>query len=260
MTILKDKVAFISGGAEGIGRAVVERFIKEGAKVAVLDLNQEKLAQLQARYPDEICSVCGDVTNYSDNHKVVELAVERFGKLDIFVGNAALFDFFAPLSRIAPEKLEASFNKLFQVNVLGYMNGVKAAMDQLKQNHGSIVLTVSNSGFYPGGGGVLYVTSKHAVVGLIKQLAYELAPEIRVNGVSPGATDTEMKSVEGISSKARPLNHIPDFNENAANAVPLKKIASPEDHTALYVLLAANEQSPMTTGTVIHSDGGWIAR
>ena len=69
-----------------------------------------------------------------------------------------------------------------------------------------------------------------------------------------------MKSVEGISSKARPLNHIPDFNENAANAVPLKKIASPEDHTALYVLLAANEQSPMTTGTVIHSDGGWIAR
>lgn len=260
MAILKDKVAFISGGADGIGRAVVERFISEGAKVVVLDLNQEKLELLQARYPDDLCFLCGDVTIYEDNQKIVELAIKRFGKLDIFVGNAALFDFFAPLSRIAPSKLEANFNKLFQVNVLGYMNGVKAAMDQLKQNRGSIVLTVSNSGFYPGGGGVLYVTSKHAVVGLIKQLAYELAPEVRVNGVSPGATDTEMKSVEGISSKSRPLNQIPNFNENAANAVPLKRIASPEDHASLYVLLASNEQSPMTTGTVIHSDGGWIAR
>ncbi|MBR9867668.1 MAG: 3-(cis-5,6-dihydroxycyclohexa-1,3-dien-1-yl)propanoate dehydrogenase [Oceanospirillales bacterium] len=260
MTTLKDKVAFVSGGADGIGRAVVERFISEGAKVAVLDLNQEKLDALQALYPEDLCHVCGDVTDYDNNQKIVDLAVERFGKLDVFVGNAALFDFFAPLSRIAPEKLEASFNKLFQVNVLGYMNGVKAAMEQLKQNRGGVVLTVSNSGFYPGGGGVLYVTSKHAVVGLIKQLAYELAPEIRVNGVSPGATDTEMKSVEGISSKSRPLNQIPNFNENAANAVPLKRIARPEDHASLYVLLASNEQSPMTTGTVIHSDGGWIAR
>lgn len=260
MSALESKVAFISGGADGIGLAVVERFIQEGACVAVLDMNQEKLELLQAQYPDQICTVCGDVTSYEDNQKAVELALQRFGQLDTFVGNAAIFDYFAPLSRIQPEQLASSFDRLFRVNVLGYMNGVKASLDALKASQGNIVLTVSNSGFYPGGGGVLYVTSKHAVVGLIKQLAYELAPEIRVNGVSPGATDTAMKSVEGVSRKSQPLNHIEGFHEKAAQAVPLKRIAAPADHASLYVLLASNEQSPMTTGCVIHSDGGWIAR
>lgn len=260
MKTLESKVALVSGGADGIGRAVVERYIAEGAKVAVFDINAEKLESLQAAYPDELIAVHGDVTRYEDNERAVAEAVAAFGKLDIFVGNAALFDYFVPLRKIAPEQLEESFDKLFHVNVMGYMNGVRAAMAELKQSKGAVVLTVSNSGFYPGGGGVLYVTAKHAVVGLIKQLAYEMAPDVRVNGVSPGATDTEMKSVEGISDRAQPLNHIQGFRDNAANAVPLKRIASPADHTAFYVVLASNEQSPMTTGCVIHSDGGWVAR
>ncbi|KAA0873988.1 3-(cis-5,6-dihydroxycyclohexa-1,3-dien-1-yl)propanoate dehydrogenase [Nitrincola tapanii] len=260
MKTLENKVVFISGGADGIGRAVVERFLAEGACVTVLDLNQEKLEALQAQYPETVRTLCGDVTSYADNAQAVALTLDAFGRLDSFVGNAAVFDYFAPLSRLKPENLAESFDKLFHVNVLGYLNGVKASLEALKASQGNIILTVSNSGFYPGGGGVLYVTSKHAVVGLIKQLAYELAPEIRVNGVSPGATDTEMKSVEGVSSKAQPLNHIQGFHEKAADAVPLKRIAKASDHAALYVLLASNEQSPMTTGCVIHSDGGWVAR
>ncbi|TCK04288.1 3-(cis-5,6-dihydroxycyclohexa-1,3-dien-1-yl)propanoate dehydrogenase [Marinobacterium mangrovicola] len=260
MKTLESKVALVSGGADGIGRAVVERYIAEGAKVAVFDINAEKLESLKAAYPDELITVHGDVTRYEDNERAVAETVAAFGKLDIFVGNAALFDYFVPLRKIAPEQLEESFDKLFHVNVMGYMNGVRAAMAELKKSKGAVVLTVSNSGFYPGGGGILYVTAKHAVVGLIKQLAYEMAPDVRVNGVSPGATDTEMKSVDGISDRAQPLNHIQGFRDNAANAVPLKRIASPADHTAFYVVLASNEQSPMTTGCVIHSDGGWVAR
>ncbi|MBV1788639.1 3-(cis-5,6-dihydroxycyclohexa-1,3-dien-1-yl)propanoate dehydrogenase [Marinobacterium sp. D7] len=260
MKTLESKVALVSGGAEGIGRAVVERYIREGARVAVLDINEPKLQALKRDYPDQLIIVHGDVTCYEDNARAVADTVAAFGKLDIFVGNAALFDYFVPLCKIAPEKLEASFDRLFHVNLLGYLNGVRAAMEELKRNRGAVVLTVSNSGFYPGGGGILYVTSKHAVVGMIKQLAYEMAPEVRVNGVSPGATDTEMKSVEGLTDRAQPLNHINGFSENAANAVPLKRIAAPEDHTAFYVVLASNEQSPMTTGCVIHSDGGWVAR
>lgn len=260
MGMLESKVALVSGGADGIGRAVVERYIREGAKVAVLDINESKLQSLKQAYPDDVITVHGDVTCYDDSARAVADTVAVFGKLDIFVGNAALFDYFVPLRKLAPEQLEQSFDKLFHVNVLGYMNGVRAAMAELKRNRGAVVLTVSNSGFYPGGGGILYVTAKHAVVGLIKQLAYEMAPDVRVNGVSPGATDTEMKSVEGISERAQPLNHINGFHDNAAGAVPLKRIAAPEDHTAFYVVLASNEQSPMTTGCVIHSDGGWVAR
>lgn len=260
MKTLESKVALVSGGADGIGRAVVERYIHEGAKVAVFDINESKLQSLKEAYPDDVIAIHGDVTLHEDNTRAVADTVAAFGKLDIFVGNAALFDYFVPLRKIAPEQMESSFNKLFHVNVMGYMNGVRAAMEELKRNKGSVILTVSNSGFYPGGGGILYVTAKHAVVGLIKQLAYEMAPDVRVNGVSPGATDTEMKSVEGISERAQPLNHIKGFHDNAANAVPLKRIASPADHTAFYVVLASNEQSPMTTGCVIHSDGGWVAR
>lgn len=260
MTTLESKVALVSGGADGIGRAVVERYLAEGAKVAVFDINADKLDALERDFPEDLITVQGDVTKFEDNAKAVADTVAAFGKLDIFVGNAALFDYFVPLRKIAPESLADSFDKLFHVNVMGYLNGVRAAQEELKKNRGSIILTVSNSGFYPGGGGILYVTSKHAVVGMIKQLAYELSPDVRVNGVSPGATDTEMKSVEGISGRAQPLNHIDGFHENAAQAVPLKRIASPADHTAFYVVLASNEQSPMTTGCVIHSDGGWVAR
>ncbi len=260
MSMLKSKVALVSGGADGIGRAVVERYILEGARVAVFDINQSKLETLQQSYPDQLITVHGDVACYEDNVRAVTETVTAFGKLDIFVGNAALFDYFVPLRKLESQQLAESFDKLFHVNVLGYMNGVRAAMAELKRNKGAIILTVSNSGFYPGGGGILYVTAKHAVVGLIKQLAYEMAPDVRVNGVSPGATDTEMKSVEGVSDRAQPLNHINGFSENAANAVPLKRIAAPQDHTAFYVVLASGEQSPMTTGCVIHSDGGWVAR
>lgn len=259
MTMLESKVALVSGGADGIGRAVVERYLREGAQVAVFDIAEEKLAELRSRYPARLVTVQGDVTRYEDNARAVAETVAAFGKLDIFVGNAALFDYFVPLRKMAPEQLEANFDKLFHVNVMGYLNGVRAAQEELKKSGGSVILTVSNSGFYPGGGGILYVTSKHAVVGMIKQLAYEMAPEVRVNGVSPGATDTAMKSVEGISGRAQPLNQIQGFHDNAANAVPLKRIAAPEDHTAFYVVLGS-DQSPMTTGCVIHSDGGWVAR
>lgn len=259
MKTLESKVALVSGGADGIGRAVVKRYLAEGAQVAVFDINQGKLDALKQEH-EELVVVQGDVTAHEDNVRAVRETVAGFGRLDIFVGNAALFDYFVPLRKIAPESMAESFDRLFHVNVMGYLNGVRAAQEELKKSQGCVVLTVSNSGFYPGGGGILYVTSKHAVVGMIKQLAYEMAPDVRVNGVSPGATDTEMKSVEGISERAQPLNHIRGFHENAANAVPLKKMAAPADHAALYVVLGSNEQSPMTTGTIIHSDGGWIAR
>lgn len=259
MKALESKVALVSGGAEGIGRAVVERYISEGAKVAVLDINSIALKALKESYP-EVVTVQGDVTKSDDNAKAVTATLTAFGRLDILVCNAAVFDYFTPLRKVKPEALKDHFDRLFHINVLGYLNGIHAASEALKESHGCVVLTVSNSGFYPGGGGVLYVASKHAVVGIIKQLAKEMAPEIRVNGVSPGATDTEMKSIDGISNKSQPLNHINGFHQNAAEAVPLKRIAIPSDHAALYVVLGSSELSPMTTGCVIHSDGGWIAR
>ncbi|MCI1740475.1 MAG: SDR family oxidoreductase [Pseudomonas veronii] len=136
-----------------------------------------------------------------------------------------------------PEEFEGAFPKLFATNVQGYLLGAQASIEALRETRGSMIFTLSNSAFYAGGGGILYVTAKHALVGMIRQLAYELAPEIRVNGVAPGATNTPMKSLEGLNSRSVPLNQIPGFEAGAAQAVPLQRIAEPEDHTGHYVLL-----------------------
>jgi NAD(P)-dependent dehydrogenase (short-subunit alcohol dehydrogenase family) len=257
MKLMQSKVVLVTGGADGIGRGIVEKMVAEGASLAVMDINSDKLEALKNEVSADILTLTGDVSSYRDNCQLVAAAVERFGRVDSFIGNAALFDYFTPVHKLDGDTLDNTFDRIFHVNVLGYINGVKAARDELRKTAGSVVLTVSNSGFYPGGGGVLYVASKHAVVGVIKQLAHELAPDIRVNGVSPGATDTAMASVEGVSSRAQPLNSIQGFHETAAASVPLKKIAKAADHAHLYVVLASNELSPHTTGNIIHSDGGW---
>lgn len=260
MKLMQSKVVLITGGADGIGRGVVEYMFEQGANVAVMDINADKLAALRSEISEDILTLQGDVASFADNQRMVTATVEHFGKIDSFIGNAALFDYFTPLHKLDGDSLSETFDKLFHVNVLGYINGVKATAPELKKTSGSVVLTVSNSGFYAGGGGVLYVASKHAVVGIIKQLGHELAPEIRVNGVSPGATDTAMASVSGVSDRAQPLNSIKGFRENAANAVPLNRIASPKDHAHLYLVLSSNELSPLTTGNIIHSDGGWAVK
>ena len=257
---LEGQVALVTGGTGGIGSAIVRRFVEEGARVAVMGRDKEQLSAMRAELGDAIITVAGDVSRLDDNQRAVADTLEAFGQLDTFVGNAAVFDYFTRLDRIAPENLESSFQKLFAVNVQGYLMGARCSTEALKKSRGSMIFTLSNSAFYAGGGGILYVASKHALVGVIRQLAYELAPDIRVNGVAPGATTTAMKSLDGLHPRSVPLNQIAGFEDAAAQAVPLQRIAAPEDHAGHYVLLASYKNSSQTTGHIIHSDGGWEVR
>lgn len=257
---LEGQVALVTGGTGGIGNAVVRRYVEEGARVAVMARDPVQLKTLQDELGDRVITVVGDVTRHADNQSAVAATLEAFGKLDTFVGNAAVFDYFTRLDRIAPDELESAFQKLFAVNVQGYLLGARCCTEALRESGGSMIFTLSNSAFYAGGGGILYVTSKHALVGMIRQLAFELAPDIRVNGVAPGATNTPMKSLDGLNKRSVPLNQIPGFEDNAAASVPLQRIAEPEDHAGHYVLLASRRDSALTTGHIIHSDGGWEVR
>ncbi|MRE27212.1 SDR family NAD(P)-dependent oxidoreductase, partial [Klebsiella quasipneumoniae] len=101
------------------------------------------------------------------------------------IGNAGIWDHNASLVNTPAETLETGFHELFNVNVLGYLLGAKACAPALIASEGSMIFTLSNAAWYPGGGGPLYTASKHAATGLIRQLAYELAPKVRVNGVGP---------------------------------------------------------------------------
>ena len=175
----------VTGGAAGIGRAIVEQFVAEGARVVVLDVSAPGLATLEGELDAELLTLAGDVRDPAANAKAVRRAVEAFGGLDIFVGNAAVFDGFVVATELEPDLLRAAALELLEINVVGYLLGAQASADELARRRGSLIFTVSNAAFAAGGGGALYTASKHAVLGLVRQLAYELAPEVQVTGSRP---------------------------------------------------------------------------
>src|SRR5580693_9471869 len=252
---LENKVALITGGASGLGRAIVERFIEEGANVGVLDRARERSTDLAKQFGDRVEAVVGDVTVLADNHRAVAETVRRFGRLDCFVGNAGIWDFNMSLVDLPEDRIGQAFDELFAVNVKGYLLGAKAAYRELAKARGCIIYTVSNAGFYPCGGGPLYTASKHAVVGLIRQLAYELAPRIRVNGVAPGAIPTDLRGPHSLQMAERSIAALP-LREMVERGLPLGKLPEPRDYTGSYVLLASAENSSTATGGVILCEGG----
>lgn len=150
---LDGRVALVTGGGSGIGLAVVERFLAEGAQVAVLDRSKDNIEELKYRHPGMVALV-GDVTVFGDNQQAVATTVSAFGKLDVFVGNAGIFDYFAPLLSLSGEKLGEAFDELFAVNVKAYLFGARAAIPELlKANDPCMIFTVSTSGFYTSTGG-----------------------------------------------------------------------------------------------------------
>lgn len=249
------QVALVTGGGSGLGRALVERFVNEGARVGVLELNPVKSKELAEALGDSVMVTEGSATSWEDNTRAVSDTLSAFGRLDTFVGNAGLWDFGTPLEALPAETMPEAFNELFELNVLGYLLGAKAAIEPLRRSQGSILFTVSNAGFYPGGGGPLYTASKHAVMGLVKQLAYELAPEIRVNGVAPGGMSTDLRGPAALGLADTSFGTMP-VDQLITRLGPLEKPISAADYAGTYVLLASRANGGSTTGSVHNCDGG----
>lgn len=256
---LDDTVALVTGGGSGLGRAIVERYVAEGARVGVLELDSRKAADLRAAFGDDVHVTEGDATSYADNRRAVDETVERFGRLDVFVGNAAVWDFAASIDQLPVDAIDDAFDELFRLNVKGYLLGAKASLDALRATRGSIIFSVSNAGFWPGGGGPLYVSSKHAVMGLVKQLAYELAPDIRVNGVAPGGMATDLRGPRALGLDQTSWGSYP-VDRIIEQLSPLGRAISPADYTGHYVLLASRANSATVTGSVHNCDGGMGVR
>jgi NAD(P)-dependent dehydrogenase (short-subunit alcohol dehydrogenase family) len=251
---LDGQVALVTGGGSGLGRALVERFVAEGARVGVLELNPTKAKALAGELGNVVAVTEGSATSWEDNTRAVADTLSAFGRLDTFVGNAGLWDFGTSLQALPAEALARAFSQLFELNVLGYLLGAKAAIEPLRESRGSIIFTVSNAGFYPGGGGPLYTASKHAVMGLVKQLAYELAPEIRVNGVAPGGMPTDLRGPTALGLADTSFGSMP-VDLLVSRLGPLEKPISAADYAGTYVLLASRDGAS-TTGSVHNCDGG----
>lgn len=256
---LSDQCVLITGGASGLGEALVARFLAEGARVGVLDRSATGCEALQARHGDRVVCTVGDVRAYHDNARAVQACLDRFGKLDAAIGNAGIWDYSVPLVDLAPEQLSEGFDELFQINVLGYLMLAKAALKPLVQSRGSLTFTVSNAGFLPAGGGVLYTATKHAVVGLIRQLAYEFAPYVRVNGVAPGAIATQLSGPQSLGMQDRTFPGR-KMQDRAQQFVPIGRMPSPAEYAGAYVLFASREDNVPATGAVLNHDGGFGIR
>ena len=254
---LEGQVALVTGGGSGLGRAVVERFIREGARVGVLDKSAEKLDKLKTDFSrKELVTVKGDVTSPASNTKAVEATLKAFGSLDTLVANAGIWDYSIPLAHLPIDMVPEVFDEVFSVNVKGYLLATKAALRALVDAKGSVIYTASNAAFDPGGGGVHYTASKHAVAGLVTQLAYELAPKVRVNAVAPGGCASDLRGPKCLGFDRVALGGVPGIDELVKTVTPLQFLPAAEDYAGMYVLLASRENSRTITGTILRGDGG----
>lgn len=258
---LEGSTALITGGGSGIGRAVAERFLAEGARVAIFGRGQEKLDEVVAESsdPDRMLAVAGDVRSSEDLHAAVETVVSTFGGLDVLVPNAGIWDYNRSITRLDGAELAEAFDELFAINVKGYLLTVEAAWRELVRSRGQIVMTLSNASFYPAGGGPVYTASKHADRGLVTQFAYELAPRVRVNGVAVGGMNTDLRGPSSIGLQERKISDSFARSSLTGNnpLIPLHDASvEPEDFTGPYVLLASRANSGNVTGQIIEADGG----
>lgn len=252
---LDGRRALVVGAGSGIGRAVVDAFRAEGARVAVLERDADKCAALRTELPDVPVAV-GDATGRAANDEAVAATVDAFGGLDVLVNCVGIFDFYRGIAELDPDLIDGAFDEMFRTNVKSHLHSVRAALPALRESRGSVLLTESTSAYYPGRGGVLYVASKFAVRGLVTALAHELAPEIRVNGIAPGGTlNTDLRGLDSLGLGDRRLDDTPGREDELAARVPLQVALSGADHAWSYVFLAS-ERSRGITGGVVHPDGG----
>jgi NAD(P)-dependent dehydrogenase (short-subunit alcohol dehydrogenase family) len=253
---LTGRKALVVGAGSGIGRAVVDAFLAEGAQVAVLERDPDKCRALETALPGVPVTV-GDATTQEANDQAVATAVAAFGGLDVLVNCVGVFDFYRSIVDLDADVLDTAFDEIFRTNVLSHLHSVKAALPHLQASgHGAVLLTESTSSYYPGRGGVLYLATKFAVRGLVTALAHDLAPEVRVNAVAPGGTlGTDLRGLPSLGTAERSLGDTPGRAEELASRVPLQVALSAEDHAWSYVFLASDRSRGITGGS-LHPDGG----
>lgn len=246
--MLKNKVAVITGGTRGIGYAIAETFLKNGAKVAVLGSRQETVDKalngLKAINPDyEVIGFCPNLSEFSAVEACFNKIKEAFGKIDILVNNAGI-SAREPIEQYDPE----AFKNIMDLNVTAVFNGSKAVVPIMKEiGGGSIINTSSMVSKFGQQSGVGYPTSKFAVNGLTQSLARELGKyNIRVNAVAPGVTRTDMVAALPEEMVAR-----------VAAGIPMGRVGEPEEVANAFLFLASDMAS-YVSGTVLYVDGATI--
>ncbi len=244
MGILDGKVAIVTGGARGIGAKVAERFAEQGARVAVVDIDQsaaEQLVSALAEKGTDAAAYGVDVSNTDAVKDLVTEVVKRFGRVDILVNNAGI-----TRDGLLLTMTERDWDAVIAVNLKSVFNFTKAiARPMIKQKNGSIINISSVVGLFGNAGQINYSASKAGVIGATKSAAKELASRnIRVNAIAPGYIQTAM--TDKLDEKARTM---------LLDLIPAKTLGQPSD-VANAALFLASDWASYITGEVLRVDGG----
>ncbi len=249
MSNFKDKVVLITGGSGAIGSTTAKKFLDKGAKVVLVDINADTLKktseELNSSY---LAYITADVTKSADVKKYVDFTVDKFGKIDVFFNNAGIEGIVKPIT----EYPEEDFDKLMDINVKGVWLGMKYVLPQMNDG-GKIINTSSVAGLMGTENMTAYVTSKHAVIGMTKSVALEVAPRgIQVNTIHPAPVDNRMmRSLEDSFAPGQGAA----VKEQFVQMIPMKRYANNDD-IANGVLMLASAENTFMTGSKLIVDGG----
>jgi 3-oxoacyl-[acyl-carrier protein] reductase len=249
---LKGKVVIITGARRGMGRSHAIAFAKEGAKVVVSDISLEdceKVVKEIKKLGGEAMAVKCDVSKKEEVEEMVRKTIEKWGRIDVLVNNAAIAQFKPFL-----EMTEEDWDRTMDINLKGYFLCAQAVAKEMVKQKSGVIINIASIAMGQTGIGlptlVHYVASKGGVVAMTEALALELAPYgIRVNSVSPGIIDTPM--VDPVRADKKTL-------EGILMRVPMKRMGKPEEVSNLVLFLASDASSYMTGSNVV-IDGGWLA-
>lgn len=246
-----DRVAIVTGGAKGVGLATAELLVERGAKVMIVDSDSESAAAAASRLgpPSQVAFSAADISRSEDAADAVRATVHRFGGIDVLVNNAGIQTFGDPVTTT-----EEIWDRTMNVNLKGHWLMSKAAIpEMLRRGKGAIVNVSSVQGLASQRNVTAYATSKHAMIGLTRSMAVDLASKsIRVNCVCPGTVDTPM------IQKVIALDHEPDRLRKVLDRMhPLGRIAKPREIAEVICFLSGDGASFMT-GSVVTVDGGLL--
>lgn len=248
---LKDKVVVITGTAAGMGRSMATLFAAEGARVVAADIVANRLEEVVAGIRaagGDATAVVADVSVESDVDKMIDTALQTYGRLDVLVNNAGIMDRFLPVADL-PTDL---WRKVLAVNLDGPFFACRRALPvMVSQGGGAIVNIASVAGVGGGRAGAAYTTSKHALVGLTKNIAqFYAGKNIRCNAICPGAVET------GISLGGEPH---PEATQRVMKFLELNPRTGKPEEIARVALFLASDDASFVNGAVLVADGGWTA-